>query len=146
LTSWKISAIALNGDVLSAAQTSGTRADLWDRARASRVVLMSPELLKSDVVRVELNLDGTSSKFKQRCTVLVCDEAHLVWSWGRHWREAYVQIGPMRNRLHDRTRLLLLTATLRKRALEYVLSTFGLTRGHYFDMHRSIRKIHLAIK
>ena len=138
LTSWGIDAVAINSDVLMAAQNEGTTTALWNQVRQTTVLLMSPELLRADSVRTNLRLDKVQSEFKDRCTVLVCDEAHLVYEWGRNFRKAYLEIGVARNRLHSKTRLLLLTATLREgKRLKTVLDSFGLKQQMFFDMHRS---------
>ena len=133
-----IKAIGLNADILSEAQNDGTSDNLWSEVLGGEVVLLSPELLQSDSVRAHLSLDKPDSTFQKRCTVLVCDEAHLVYIWGRHFRKPYAEIGRMRNRLQRKVRLLLLTATLRTGGpLQYVRKCFDLQPDRYIDIHHS---------
>lgn len=134
----EIEATALNADILAEAQNDRRSDILWSQVLDSQVVLLSPELLQSDTVRVHLSLDKPEASFQDRCTLLVCDEAHLVYIWGRHFRKPYREIGQMRNRLQSRVRLLLLTATLRiDGPLQYVQSCFDLRPQRFIDIHQS---------
>lgn len=133
-----ILATPLNSDILTEAQNNDTTDVVWAQVYQSQIILLSPELLQSDTIRTHLGLDQPESQFQKRCTVLVCDEAHLVYIWGQQFREPYRDIGRMRNRLQRRVRLLLLTATLRAGdPLRFVQSCFDLRDGDYFDLHRS---------
>ena len=138
MVSMGIKAIGLNADILSEAQNDGASDNLWSEVLRGQLVLLSPELLQSDSVRTHLSLDKSDSTFQERCTVLVCDEAHLVYIWGRHFRKPYAEIGRMRNRLQRKVRLLLLTATLRTGGpLQYVRNCFDLQPNQYIDIHHS---------
>ncbi|KAJ3765143.1 P-loop containing nucleoside triphosphate hydrolase protein [Lentinula raphanica] len=134
-----IEAVALNSDVLIAAQNNNSTLTLWQGVHNSQVLLMSPELLHNDSIHKQLAMSGDSaSSFKERCAVLIVDEAHLIYEWGRSFREAYRYIGELRVQLNNSVRVLALTATLREDGpLTYVLKTFGLREGQYVDIHRS---------
>ncbi|THU88170.1 hypothetical protein K435DRAFT_680330, partial [Dendrothele bispora CBS 962.96] len=111
---------------------------LWSRVKSSRVILLSPELLSSDLLRKQLEFDNPDSPFQEKCAILVIDEAHMVWLWGPQFREAYRLIGTTRVRLNKRVRLLCMTATLRTGGpRQYVLQCFGLRDGNFVDIHRS---------
>ncbi|KAK1218048.1 hypothetical protein PQX77_019277 [Marasmius sp. AFHP31] len=134
-----ISAVALNSKVIGKAEKARQANELWERASRARILLMSPELLQSDTLRDRLELDKPEkeSKFKSRCSLLVCNEVHLVYTWGRRFRKAYKNIGRMRARLGS-PGLLLLTATLQDgKRLSWVLKYFGLIPGEYLDVHLS---------
>ncbi|KAJ8094951.1 hypothetical protein PM082_010167 [Marasmius tenuissimus] len=135
----KIPAVALNSKIIHSHMHNGNLGELWEKIRTATIILMSPEMLQSQPVRKHLALDQEVSKseFKSRCTLLVCDEAHLVYVWGRNFRESFKNIGLMRVHL-PLTRLLLLTATLQDGpALDFVLPSFGLETKKFIDMHRS---------
>ncbi|KAK7022836.1 hypothetical protein VNI00_016917 [Paramarasmius palmivorus] len=135
----KIPAVALNSIIIHRHQHNQNIDVLWEKVRTARIILMSPEMLESGVVRQRLGLDKdtSQSEFKARCVLLVCDEAHLVYIWGRAFRESFKNIGVMRVRL-PMARLLLLTGTLQNGpALDFVLRCFGLEDRKFVDMHRS---------
>ncbi|KAJ3966964.1 P-loop containing nucleoside triphosphate hydrolase protein, partial [Lentinula raphanica] len=134
-----IGAVVLNFDVLMAAQNNNSTSLLWTEVQNSQVLLISPELLCNDSVHKQLAATHDSTlSFKKRCAVLIVDEAHLVYEWGRSFREAYRYIGELRVQLNSTVRLLALTATLREDGpLGYVLKTFGLREGQYIDIHHS---------
>ncbi|KAL0062956.1 hypothetical protein AAF712_010177 [Marasmius tenuissimus] len=129
----------LNSDVINKAVNSGMETEVWAEAKKSRIILLSPELLNSKTVREQLEFYKEDSALQARISLLVVDEAHLIYEWGKRFRKAFSQIGHTRNRLHNtRLRLLLLTATLRDgKPLDYVLGTFGLKEGRYLNLHRS---------
>ncbi|KAF9050826.1 hypothetical protein BDZ89DRAFT_1108017 [Hymenopellis radicata] len=148
LNSYGITSVILNSERIAAAQNAHDNGAsvglLWEAARMSRVVLLSPEMLKSDAFRQQMGLGKPDSPFKERCCLLVCDEAHLIYMWGKEFREAYGDIGVFRNVLNPPTRLLLMTATLREgKPLNFVRNSFALHSGNYTDIHLSNLRPHV---
>lgn len=136
-----ISAVAVNQAVVAEAQQNGSEAVLWDKAVAGRVILLSPEMLRSRTAttRLQLGQIHATSGFQSRASILVIDELHLLWAWGTTFREEYRSIGKTRHRLHTRVRALLLSATLDPEILPSILSELGLELGRpdLLDIHRS---------
>ncbi len=78
------------------------------------------------------------SSFRARLSLLVVDEAHLVYVWSKLFRKAYGRIGYTRARLDYRVQLLLLNAILRAGApYDAVMKSFSLSPGSFFDLHCS---------
>ncbi|KAJ3735283.1 P-loop containing nucleoside triphosphate hydrolase protein [Lentinula guzmanii] len=135
LRSYNVKALAINSDLL--ADAFKRNEDIWDTAKQAEVLLVSPEMLEGDAFANALK----DKSFFHRIYLLVVDEVHLVYQWSKLFRKAYGNIGITRNRLDKKTRLLLLSATVRSGPpYTHILKTFNLTSGNFLDLHRSNRR------
>ncbi|KIJ10722.1 hypothetical protein PAXINDRAFT_85604, partial [Paxillus involutus ATCC 200175] len=92
------------------------------------MVLLSPEQLKS----TRFSDDVIQDKFNQRIVLMAVDEAHLLNSWGKALRPAYMQIGYLRARLVMYPAVLATTATLEKGGpTTSVYETLGMEKGKF---------------
>ncbi|KAF9070440.1 P-loop containing nucleoside triphosphate hydrolase protein [Rhodocollybia butyracea] len=129
LKGYDIKTMVINSDELEKDRS------LWEQAiETPNVILLAPEQLEGNGFAKLLN----HPKFTEHVYALVVDEAHLASSWSRFFRKAYGRIGRIRVRLPSRTRLLLLTATLRKGAMyDDIIKQFDLTMGNFLHLRRS---------
>ncbi len=130
-----IQALAVNSIITERVRNNPScEGNIWDLVKEAEVVLISSEMLEGDDCR--RCMDDPS--FRARLSLLVVDEAHLVYVWSKLFRKAYGRIGYTRARLDHRVRLLLLSATLRAGApYDAVMKSFSLSPGSFFDLHRS---------
>ncbi len=75
-----IQAVAVNAVLTEKVRTDPSAdGDIWDLAKEATVVLLSPEMLEGDKSR---NCFDDPS-FRSRLSLLVVDEAHLVYVWSK---------------------------------------------------------------
>ena len=77
-------------------------------------VLISPELAISD----DFRCIASSPSFKQQVSLVVVDEAHLVYHWGRAFRTAYSRLNLLRGWLGSQIPWFACSATLDPQTLE----------------------------
>lgn len=102
-----LTALAINSDTLRAARKRGE--NLWLTAQTGILMLLVSleQLISKEFERLLQCKD-----FWNRLCALGVDEAHLLDSWGLHFRKAFQQIGFMRARLPITARFIATTATL----------------------------------
>jgi hypothetical protein len=128
-----LQALVINSDTIQEARKRGE--DLWKRAETGPSLLfMAPEQLISKGFNDLAKDDG---EFAARLCAIAVDEAHLLNSWGRSWRQAFQQIGFVRARFPNVV-LIALTATMRAgQPTESVCESLGLHRGRFHFIRRS---------
>ena len=103
-------------------------------------ILISPELGVGD----KFHETVTHSIFKERLTLVVIDEAHLVSQWGRDFRSAYARLGQLRSLFGDSVPWFACSATLDTATLEAVKKGCGFDNDVTI-MRTSIDRPELAI-
>ncbi|KAF9645276.1 P-loop containing nucleoside triphosphate hydrolase protein [Thelephora ganbajun] len=114
------------------------RSDMWTRAgeSGSRVLLLSPEQLISKQLEKLVNNSG----FRKRVCLLAVDEVHLLDTWGKSFRKAYLQIQYMRARFESSLVMTAMTATLLPREQTQQICKFIGLRDHHHTVQRSNRR------
>ncbi|EIW81038.1 P-loop containing nucleoside triphosphate hydrolase protein, partial [Coniophora puteana RWD-64-598 SS2] len=122
----KLETRIINSDTLGEARREGR--DLLKEAQTGvSMILVSPEQLKSKKFRHLLD----SHHITQRILFMAVDEAHLLNSWGHHFRKDFLQIGFCRKQLPARVRVFAATATLRPgQPTENVIGLLGFSEYH----------------
>ncbi|KAE9392545.1 hypothetical protein BT96DRAFT_944577 [Gymnopus androsaceus JB14] len=109
LEKYKIRTMVINSVQIELSQHEDR--NLWtDAIEGPTEILLAPEQLEGDGFSKLVD----NEKFRDRIYALMVDEVHLASTWSVFFRKAYGRIGRTGARLPSRTRLLLLTATLRK--------------------------------
>ena len=129
-----VKAIAINSNTIQLAYQKQSD-DPYKAARGDvSAVLLSPEQLISPAFEDILQ----DQKFYKRIFALCVDEVHLMYSWGAGFRKSFNQIGHMRSRLPQNTRLLALTATLRHgEPMDAICTFLRLLPGKFHLIRRS---------
>ena len=114
------------------------RSDMWTRAgeSGSRVLLLSPEQLISKRLEKLVNDSG----FRRRVCLLSVDEVHLLDTWGKSFRKAYLQIEFMRARFESNLVMIAMTATLLPGEQTERICKFVGLKSRYHKVHRSNRR------
>ncbi|TFK95045.1 P-loop containing nucleoside triphosphate hydrolase protein, partial [Polyporus arcularius HHB13444] len=127
-----ISTLVVNKDTTDSARRQGQ--DIWQQVKNVHVVLLAPEQLTSKGFEGLLD----DKVFQDRAVAVGVDEAHLLNSWGKSFREAFNHIGSVRKRFDNSPVLIALTATLRTGApMQSVCKFLGLHDGMHYFIRRS---------
>jgi superfamily II DNA helicase RecQ len=94
-------------------------------------ILISPELAIGD----DFRLVASSPSFKQRVSLVVVDEAHLVHHWGRAFRTAYSRLNLLRSWLGSQIPWFACSATLDPETLK------SLKKGISFDVDAKVQQM-----
>lgn len=96
---------------------------LYARVRqgGDHLVYISPEMALSDAF-VSIWQD---TKFRTRLQAVIIDEAHCIVEWGDSFREAYKQLGRIRNYTGNDVPFVACTATCSTEAFDVIWNTLG---------------------
>lgn len=98
---------------------------------------MSPEMLQEKAFTRLLSV----KRFINILEWLWADEAHLIEEWGREWRDSYLHIGKLRNRLPSRIVWGAWSATMAVgKARQDVLQSLGFQSGDFVESHQPINR------
>ncbi|KIJ64810.1 hypothetical protein HYDPIDRAFT_175331 [Hydnomerulius pinastri MD-312] len=128
-----LKARAVNADTVDASRKKGVC--LFDKISTGvTMILLSPEQLKSPGFAAILD----NGPFGRRIAMMAVDEAHLLNSWGKSLRPAYMQVGFLRARLATHPAMLVTTATLEKGGpTKSVCECLGLQEEKFHFIRRS---------
>ncbi|RXW14994.1 hypothetical protein EST38_g10860 [Candolleomyces aberdarensis] len=132
-----LNAVVINGDTVLAAAEGNQ--NLWTECHKKHsMILISPEELQTASFRELL----ATKEFSARVCRLGIDEVHLIYTWGREFRQTFAQLGHIRTRLPSLNGgfipVIATSATIREGLPKTMIcSTLGLRDGDYHLLRRS---------
>ncbi|KAH9912092.1 P-loop containing nucleoside triphosphate hydrolase protein, partial [Epithele typhae] len=116
--------------------------NLWSAASDYDALIIAPEQLTSKGFENLLKVPS----YQSRVVAIGVDEAHLLNTWGKTFRQDFQHIGPLRARFNHSPVLIALTATLRGASVtdrreaspfRSVCNSLGLHEGYFHVLRRS---------